>query len=339
MADPLLVVEGLVTGFETRGSWIPVVDQVDLHIERGEVFSLVGESGSGKTVTALSIMGLIEPPGSVMAGRLAFDGRSLFGLEDEALAALRGDRLAMIFQDPVERLNPVFSIGTQIAEVLRVHRGLKRSEAWDQAVAWLERVGMPDAGQRAHAYPHELSGGQAQRVMIAMALALTPELIIADEPTTALDVTIQAQILALLGELRDEREMAILLITHNMGVIAGMADRVGVLYAGEIIEQAPVDRIFHRALHPYTQGLIASIPNLETNPDRLPTIPGKVPEPGRWPAACRFAPRCGARVEYGLTICEQRRPDLRTHAPGHEARCWLYQDAPGHQAPLKGEAM
>ena len=331
--QPILKVEGLKTHFFVDGRVVRAVDQVDLEIFPGEVFGLVGESGCGKTVTALSIMGLIDEPGRIIGGDVIFDSISLVSSTEDELNKIRGEGISLIFQDPQVRLNPVFTVGSQLAEIFQVHYGEPRQAAFERAVQLLDAVGIPDPFDRAHAYPHELSGGQAQRVMIAMALALEPELIIADEPTTALDVTIQAQILDLMREMRRERSTAIFLITHDLGVIAGMADRVAVMYAGQIVEQAKADDLYEKPMHPYTQDLLASIPNgLDEGP--LPSIPGSPPDPGNLPTGCRYAPRCEARVEYGLKICEVTLPSLQPASPEHSVRCWLYESAPGHDPPL-----
>ena len=331
--QPLLKVEGLKTHFFVDGTVVRAVDRVDLEIFRGEVFGLVGESGCGKTVTALSIMGLIDEPGRIIEGDVIFDGISLGAITEDELNQIRGRRISLIFQDPQARLNPVFTVGSQLAEIFQVHYGESSQAAFERSINLLHAVGIPDPQDRAHAYPHELSGGQAQRVMIAMALALEPELIIADEPTTALDVTIQAQILDLMREMRKERSTAILLITHDLGVIAGMADRVAVMYAGQIVEQAYAGDLYDKPMHPYTLGLLASIPHsLDEGP--LPSIPGSPPDPGNLPIGCRYAPRCEARVEYDLKICEVNSPSLHPPALEHRVRCWLYESAPGHEPPL-----
>ena len=331
--QPLLIVEGLQTHFYVNGSVIHAVDRVDLEIYRGEVFGLVGESGCGKTVTALSIMGLIDEPGQIIGGKVIFDGISMTELPEEELNQFRGKRISLIFQDPQARLNPVFTIGAQLAEVFQMHYGEPRHAAFERSVQLLEIVGIPDAEDRIHAYPHELSGGQAQRVMIAMALALEPELLIADEPTTALDVTIQAQILDLMREVRKKSSTAIILITHDLGVIAGMADRVAVMYAGQIVEQARADSLYEEPMHPYTHDLLASIPHA-LDGGALPTIPGTPPDPGDFPAGCRYAPRCEARIEYGLDICEVKPPSLGSSGTDHSVRCWLYESVRGYKAPL-----
>jgi len=332
----LLSVEGLTVHFESDHGLIRAVDSIDFVMERGQTFGVVGESGSGKTVMALSLMRLIRPPGRIEAGEILLDGHPLGALSEREMADVRGPRMGMIFQDPGTRLNPVFTIGTQLAELYQVHLGWEHRRAWEEAIGLLERVGIPEAADRAHAYPHELSGGQVQRVMIALALALEPELLIADEPTTALDVTIQAQILELMRSLQQEREMAILLITHDLGVIAEMCDRAAVMYAGHIVEEAPVESIFHAPRHPYTQALLESLPPAEPGPDPLKSIPGSLPDPAALPAGCRFAPRCKARSERNLGICELQDPELLELWPEEKVRCWLYQQAPGHEPPLAG---
>ena len=333
----LLEIKGLRTYFYTDDGVVKAVDGVDLTVQPGEVFGLVGESGCGKTVTGLSILRLIEAPGEILEGEVRFDGTELTALREKEMADLRGKNISMIFQQPRSSLNPVFTIGSQIAEVFQIHAKLKRREAWRRAVEMLRLVGIPDPRQRAKSYPHELSGGQAQRVMIAMALALDPQLLIADEPTTALDVTIQAQILDLMRAMSKRSETAVILITHDLGVIAEMADRVAVMYAGHIVEQADVDRLFDRPLHPYTQGLIASLPTPGESKDRLEAIPGSVPDLLDMPPGCRFADRCKARIDFGLAICTVREPDLLEVEPGHSVRCYLYQSVEDHQAPLAAQ--
>ncbi|HET7010054.1 MAG TPA: ABC transporter ATP-binding protein [Anaerolineales bacterium] len=330
----LLEVEDLRTYFFTDDGVVKAVDGVSFAVRQGEIYSLVGESGCGKSVTALTILRLIDNPGRVVGGSVHFTGTSLLELNEQQMTDLRGSRISMIFQQPQSSLNPVFSIGEQIAEVLQLHMAMTKEQAWDRAAELLQLVGIPDVEDRLHAYPHEMSGGQAQRVMIAMALACAPALLIADEPTTALDVTIQAQILDLMRELRAKTGTAIILITHDLGVVAEMADRVGVMYAGEIVEQAEVQTLFDKPLHPYTQGLMASIPVLGRVQERLEVIPGSVPNLIDLPPACRFAPRCKSRLEYNLDICTRERPSLIEHDPGHLVRCWLYEDGQGHRAPL-----
>ena len=331
---PLLEVKDLKTRFFTDAGIVHAVDGVDFTVKKGEVFGLVGESGCGKSVTALSILRLIEAPGWIVEGEIFFDGKSLLRLPEKEMEDLRGRRISMIFQQPLSCLNPVFTVGSQVAEVLEIHQKMKKGAAAARSVALLKQVGIPDAGRRAHSYPHEVSGGQAQRVMIAMALALNPELLIADEPTTALDVTIQAQILDLMREMIRISNTGVILITHDLGIVAKMAQRVAVMYAGRIVEQGGVAPLFDKPLHPYTQGLAASVPVLGLVKDRLETIPGIVPDLVDLPPGCRFAPRCDARLAHGLGICNQQEPDLLEVRQGHWVRCWLYQDAEGHRAPL-----
>ena len=280
-------------------------------------------------------MRLIGDPGEILEGEIHFDGRNLLNLSDNEMVDMRGDRMSMIFQQPQSSLNPVFTVGNQIAEVFHIHATISKEAAWEKAVDLLRLVGIPDADEKARAYPHEMSGGQAQRVMIAMALALNPQLLIADEPTTALDVTIQAQILDLLRDLGKKMGTAIILITHDLGIIAEMADRVAVMYAGRIVEQADVRSVFTKPQHPYTQGLIASIPILGKQKDRLAVIPGVVPNLIGLPPGCRFASRCRAREEYELAICEEIEPELAEVGLGHSVRCWLYADHDGHTGPLR----
>ncbi len=332
---PLLEVKGLKTYFYTEDGVVRAVDGVNLEVYTGEVLGLVGESGCGKSVTSLSIMRLISKPGKIDEGQILLDGENLLELPEEEMIKVRGNRISMIFQQPQTALNPVFKVGDQLAEVLNVHQDLGKEAGWKRAIALLKMVGVPDPVRRAEAYPHELSGGMAQRVMIAMALACVPELLIADEPTTALDVTIQAQILDLMRDLRREMGTSVILITHDLGVVAEMAERVAVMYAGEIVEQTDVNTLFDEPLHPYTQGLIGSIPILGEIKERLDVIPGSVPNLVNLPPGCRFAPRCQARFKYNCTICAEVKPELEEVKPGHFVRCWLYQNAEGHVAPLK----
>ena len=334
---PLLEVKGLKTYFYTEDGVVRAVDGVSFEVYPGEVLGLVGESGCGKSVTSLSIMRLISKPGRIDEGEILLDGENLLELPEEEMIKVRGNRISMIFQQPQTALNPVFKVGDQLAEVLDVHQDLGRDAGWKRAVALLKMVGVPDPERRADAYPHELSGGMAQRVMIAMALACVPELLIADEPTTALDVTIQAQILDLMRDLRREMGTSVILITHDLGVVAETAERVAVMYAGEIVEQTDVNSLFDQPLHPYTQGLIGSIPILGEIKERLDVIPGSVPNLVNLPPGCRFAPRCQARFKYACTICAEVKPELIEVKPDHYVRCWLYQNAEeyGHVAPLK----
>jgi oligopeptide/dipeptide ABC transporter ATP-binding protein len=333
----LLKVQGLKTHFFTEDGVVKAVDGVDFEVKRGEIFGLVGESGCGKSVTALSILRLIDAPGRIVEGQVYFQDTALHELSEREMTDLRGRRISMIFQQPVSSLNPVFTGGDQVAEVLKIHWSMEKEEAWNRAIELFKTVGIPDAEEKVYAYPHELSGGQAQRVMIAMALATVPELLIADEPSTALDVTIQAQILDLLKELRTKMETSVILITHDLGVIAEMVDRVAVMYAGRIVEQADVNTLFEEPIHPYTTGLIGSIPKLGQVTERLEVIPGSVPNLIDLPPGCRFAPRCRARVEHRLEICTKEEPDLISYKQGHLVRCWLYQDSGSHRAPLRAE--
>ncbi len=325
---PLLDIRGLRTHFDTQDGVVKAVDAVDLHVDRGEVLGIVGESGCGKSVTSLSVMGLIAHPGEIVAGEILFDGQDIAQMKKSELRGLRGEHISMIFQQPTGALNPVYRSGAQIREVFELHRDWAKNVEEEKVVDMLARVGIPDPETRARAYPHELSGGMAQRVMIAMALACEPELLIADEPTTALDVTIQAQILDLIRELQESSNTAVLLITHDLGVVAEMAHRVAVMYAGEVVEETDVESIFHQPLHPYTQGLIGSIPVLGVKKDELDTIPGVVPSLIAMPSGCRFASRCVDRVQNELEICTTEKPELLEARPGHRVRCWLYQDGP-----------
>jgi peptide/nickel transport system ATP-binding protein len=326
---PLLDVRGLQTSFHTRDGVVRAVTGLDFTVDRGEVVGLVGESGCGKSVTSLSIMRLIGPPGRIEAGEVVFDGQDLLKLGDNDMRKVRGERIGMIFQQPTSSLNPVYDVGRQVGEVMEIHRSMKRGAARERALELLRMVGIPDPKRRLDAYPHELSGGMAQRVMIAMALACEPELLIADEPTTALDVTIQAQILDIMRSLQKETGTAIVLITHDLGVVAEMCDRVAVMYAGEIVEQSDVATLFAEPKHPYTRGLIDSVPRLGEDRDELAVIPGSVPNLVDLPPSCRFAPRCVTRVEQEVPHCEEIHPELRPTADGHDVRCWLYHEPDG----------
>jgi oligopeptide/dipeptide ABC transporter ATP-binding protein len=308
---------------------------VDFDVFPGEILGLVGESGCGKSVTSFSIMRLVGVPGKIVSGEILFEGNDLLKLSEDEMVKMRGNRLSMIFQQPQSSLNPVFTAGDQVAEVLTIHLKLPKEQAWEKAVDLLRLVGIPDPKSKAHAFPHEMSGGQAQRVMIAMGLALNPRLLIADEPTTALDVTIQAQILDLMLDLREKTGTSIILITHDFGVISDMADRVAVMYAGQIVEQCKVDVLFEKPYHPYSQGLIGSIPVLGKVADRLEVIPGNVPNLVNLPEGCRFAPRCRLCEQYKLDICSKQYPPLVEIQPGHLVRCWLYQSTDGHKAPIQ----
>jgi oligopeptide/dipeptide ABC transporter ATP-binding protein len=307
LSAALLEVRDLTVRFRTERGEFAAVDRLSFAVAPGEFLGIVGESGSGKSVTARAVMGLIQPPGRVTSGSIRFDGEELVGRPDVELERLRGKRMAMIFQEPMSSLNPVFTVGEQIAEAVRRHDRLPRRAAWSRAVEMLAKVGIPSPDERATSYPHQLSGGMRQRVMIAMALACDPEILIADEPTTALDVTIQAQILDLLRQLRRELGLTMLLITHDLGVVAEHADRVIVMYSGRVIEQSPTSPLFARPLHPYTSGLLDSIPDLDHTIEELPAIEGVVPSPLALPPGCRFAPRC-RYVEEACTLAD---PPLR----------------------------
>jgi oligopeptide/dipeptide ABC transporter ATP-binding protein len=316
----LLSVRDLSTSFHTSAGIARAVDHVSFDIASGETLGIVGESGCGKSVTALSLLRLIQPPGRISPdSHIDFQGRDLLALPENEIRAIRGNRIAMIFQEPMTALNPVFTVGDQIAEVARIHDRASRADAWKRAVEMLELTGIPAPADRASSYPHQLSGGMRQRVMIAMALMMKPQLLIADEPTTALDVTIQAQILELLGGLQQRMGMSMLLITHDLGVIAEMARRVIVMYAGEIVEEAPVNELFAAAHHPYTTGLLSAMPRLGAARERLEVIPGTVPPPTEWPTGCRFRDRC----PYSWERCEREHPPLYQIAGGHTSRCHL----------------
>jgi oligopeptide/dipeptide ABC transporter ATP-binding protein len=323
VSEPLLRVEGLRTGFATAGGLLRAVDGVDLELAAGGTLGVVGESGSGKSVTALSIMRLVDRPGRVEPGsRILFEGRNLAELDEAAMSRIRGNEMSMIFQEPMTSLNPVFTVGDQIAEAVQLHQGLGRKDALARAVEMMLLVGIPSAERRVGDYPHQLSGGMRQRVMIAMALSCNPKLLIADEPTTALDVTVQAQILELMKDLRERLGMAILLITHDLGVVAEMVDEVAVMYAGRIVERGPVAEVFAEPQHPYTEALLRSIPRVGmryTHP--LEAIRGMVPSPLDWPAGCRFAPRC----DYTFDRCRTDDPHLLP-VPPQESACWLCED-------------
>ena len=316
---PLLTVTDLRVTFPGPGGPVHPVDGVSFTLERGEALALVGESGCGKSMTALALLQLVPRPGGISGGTVDLGGAEVTALRGEALRAIRGRRIGMVFQDPLTSLNPVLTVGDQVGEGLVAHGLATRAQAATRAVELLREVGIPDPAARAEAYPHQLSGGLRQRVGIAIALAAEPEILIADEPTTALDVTVQAQILELIDQLRRDRGMAVLLITHDLGVVAGHADRVAVMYAGQVIETAATDALFRAPSHPYTRGLLASVPRLHGPVTRLAPIPGTVPPPSQWPAACRFEPRCGER----FARCAAERPPLLAVTPAHASRCWL----------------
>jgi peptide/nickel transport system ATP-binding protein len=315
---PLLSVTNLTTTFATSRGEITAVEGVSFSLDEGEILGIVGESGSGKSVTALTIMGLLpQPPARVASGEVRFAGQALTELSDARMQRIRGPGIAMVFQEPMTSLNPVFTVGEQVIETIRAHERLSRRALYARALEMLEKVGIPSASRRMGDYPHQLSGGQRQRVMLAIALACRPRLLIADEPTTALDVTIQAQILDLMMDLRDEFGMAIIIITHNMGVVAETADRVLVMYAGRIVEEAPVAGLFDHPLHPYTRGLLECVPSLEQDHARLVAIQGTLPDPARRPAGCRYAPRC----RHAVPACTAAIPPLVSFDSGHTAAC------------------
>jgi oligopeptide/dipeptide ABC transporter ATP-binding protein len=331
----LLEVEDLQTHFPTRAGLVKSVDGVSFHIDEGEMLGLVGESGCGKSITALSVMRLISSPGKIAGGSIRFKGEELTTATDARMREIRGNDIAMIFQDPMTSLNPVFTVGEQIAEALRLHRKLDKKQAWEAAIAAMKEVSIPSPERRVNDYPHQLSGGMRQRVMIAMALACDPELLIADEPTTALDVTIQAQILELLDSLRKTRQLAVLLITHDLGVVAETADRVCVMYTGKIVEESGVDELFEKPKHPYTQGLLKSVPKLSVrdiaSATRLDTIDGTVPSPTNLPDGCHFAPRCEFRMErclHGTIPLYELPNDVKV-------RCVLYDEESGDEVELE----
>ena len=323
----LLEVKGLKTHFFTRSGVVKAVDGVNLTVKRGQVVCIVGESGCGKSMTALSILQLVDKPGRIVEGEIYLEGEELTSKNRREMSQLRGSRISMIFQEPRSSLNPVFKVGKQLLEVLSIHKHeVAKTEHEKQVVDLLREVGIPDPKKRASNYPHEMSGGMAQRVMIAMGIACAPDLLIADEPTTALDVTIQAQVLDLMRKLRDELNIGIIFITHDMGVVAEMADIVEVMYAGTVVEEAPTELLFEEPLHPYTQGLIASIPIMGEFKDRLDVIPGTVPSLIDMPPGCRFASRCRARIEHNLEKCLEEEPELLEVRSGHTVRCWLYEE-------------
>lgn len=323
---PVLEVKGLTTQFSNRKNRsVTVVDGVNFHVQKGETLGIVGESGCGKSVTSLSIMRLLGKNGKVTSGSVRFEGQETLSLTEQEMRKLRGNRLAMIFQEPMTSLNPVLTIGRQIGEVLQLHTSLGQEERKRRVIELLTLVGIPRAADVYREHPHRLSGGMRQRVMIAMAMACQPQLLIADEPTTALDVTIQAQMLGLIRDMRDNTGMAVMLITHDLGVVAEMCDRVLVMYAGQVIETADVRTLLRHPKHPYTIGLIRSVPHRVKGEKRLYAIPGNVPSPGEWPQGCRFAARC----DQAMPICQERCPSLMKLEDGSECRCWLH--VPGTQ--------
>ncbi len=322
--DVILSIEDLQVSFGTDAGKIFAVDGVSYDVKKGRTLAVVGESGCGKSVTALSILRLIpRPPGQIERGRIVYKGTDLISASEKRMRTIRGNHIAMIFQEPMTSLNPVYTIGSQIVEVIEQHQKLDEEQAWQRAVDMLDQVGISDPERRAMEYPHQLSGGMRQRAMIAMALSCDPSVLIADEPTTALDVTIQAQILELLRRLQQEREMSVILITHDLGVVAENADDVVVMYASKIVEKATVNELFEKPLHPYTQGLLGSLPVLGSRKDRLETIGGSVPDPSSFPSGCKFHPRCKFGREDKR--CRSKEPELREVCPGRWAACWYVE--------------
>ena len=331
--SPLLSVQHLTSGFDLNRRFLPAVIDVSFELNKGETLCLVGESGSGKSITALSIMRIVQPPGRIASGRVIFRGRDLLGLSEREMQQIRGAEIGLVFQEPMTALNPVFTIGSQIEETLRIHGRATRRTARDKAIELLDAVSVPEPARRVREYPHQLSGGLRQRALIAMALACEPALLIADEPTTALDVTIQAQILELLQDLRSRLGLALLLITHDLGVVAQMADRVGVMYAGRVVEEAPVKALFDDPKHPYTQGLMSSIPS-GTRGGPLTAIPGSVPPLGALPPGCSFAPRCPRRFEP----CAAAHPGTTSLGSQRGVTCYLYGATVEHGAEADAAA-
>ena len=328
MTEPLLEIEDLHTFFYTDTGVARAVDGVSFRVNAGETVGVVGESGCGKSVTALSILRLVRPPGRIEPGsHVRFEGKDLMALDERGMQKVRGNRIAMVFQEPMTALNPVFTVGDQIAEVARIHAGMSKRDAWAKAVEMLKLVGIPAPEQRASEYPHQLSGGMRQRVVIAMALVMNPALVIADEPTTALDVTIQAQILELMADLSRRLGTSVLLITHDLGVVAENCARVIVMYAGEVVEEASTATLFDAAHHPYAEGLLGAMPRVGGGAERLATIPGTVPPPTAWPPGCRFHDRC----PYAWERCAREHPPLYQIGGGHVSRCHLAEE-PEHRA-------
>lgn len=325
MTEPVLSVKDLQTTFFTDDGQVPAVDGVSFHINEGEVLGIVGESGCGKSVTSLSVMGLVSDPGRIVSGEIQFKGKDLTKLPEREMRKLRGNELAMIFQEPMTSLNPVYKIGNQLMEPLEIHQNLSKREAREKAIELLKLVGLPRASELLNDYPHQLSGGMRQRVMIAIAMACQPKVLIADEPTTALDVTIQKQILNLMKKLNRDTGTAILLITHDLGVVAQMCQRVVVMYGGKVVEEGDVHTIFKNPQHPYTTGLIKSVPDLRETKSRLYSIPGNVPKPGSIKTGCYFAERCDA----AMAQCYTHSPDLIKTATHHHVRCFLYEEGKG----------
>lgn len=321
MGEPLLEIRNLKTCFYTEDGVVPAIENVSFSLDKGETIGIVGESGSGKSVTALSVMRLIpNPPGRIECGEIIFEGENLLEKRMDQMRGIRGNDIAMIFQEPMTSLNPVLTVGDQIMEAIILHQKLSKQDAKDKAIHMLRLVGIPSPERRVNDYPHQMSGGMRQRVMIAMALSCNPKLLIADEPTTALDVTVQAQILELMMALKDDLGTSVMLITHDLGVIAETADKVVVMYAGNVVEKAGVRELFREPAHPYTMGLLGSIPKLNEDSERLQSIEGVVPSPFNMPKGCRFSPRCG----HAMDICREREPVFAKIADGHHVSCWKY---------------
>ncbi|WP_077614222.1 ABC transporter ATP-binding protein [Caenibacillus caldisaponilyticus] len=336
MSEPLLKVEHLDVGFKNRKSFVKILDDVSFDIQPGETVCIVGESGCGKSLTSLAIMGLLPPGGRIAGGKIIYNHEDLTKKSAKEMSNIRGNEISMIFQEPMTSLNPVHTIGKQVAEAILIHQSVSKKEAWDRAIELLRLVGIPSPEARVKNYPHEMSGGMRQRVMIAMALACRPKLLIADEPTTALDVTIQAQILEQMNELKKRFGMAILMITHDLGVVSEMADKVIVMYAGKVVETTDTKRLFQNPRHPYTQGLIASMPRLDKEVDELPIIPGNVPAPEDMPTGCRFSTRC----PFATELCRTKAPGLYGDE-AHRVSCWMYTNewAGGGQEHATGETI
>ena len=318
--QPVLEIKDLKTHFFTYAGVVKAVDGINLHLSQNEVLGIVGETGCGKSVTARSILKLVPQPGKIVSGEIILNGKNILSMSDSETNEIRGGQVAMIFQNPLSSLNPLFTIGEQVSHIIRIHQNLKQVAARERAVEMFNQVRLPNPNRLLNKYPHELSGGQLQRIMIAMALSCLPQLLIADEPTTALDVTIQAQILTLMLQLKEETKTSIMLITHDLGVVAEVCDRVVIMYAGRIMEDAPVEDIFQEPLHPYTKGLMASIPGRNEEDQELAAITGSVPNLITPPSGCRFHPRCPHAEE----ICQQKTPALKTHKDGHNIACFLY---------------
>lgn len=336
MSEPLLKVEHLDVGFKNRKSFVKILDDVSFDIQPGETVCIVGESGCGKSLTSLAIMGLLPPGGRISGGQIIYNHEDLTKKSAKEMSKIRGNEISMIFQEPMTSLNPVHTIGKQVAEAILIHQSVSKKEAWDRAIELLRLVGIPSPEARVKNYPHEMSGGMRQRVMIAMALACRPKLLIADEPTTALDVTIQAQILEQMNALKKRFGMAILMITHDLGVVSEMADKVIVMYAGKVVETTDTKRLFQNPRHPYTQGLIASMPRLDKEVDELPIIPGNVPAPEDMPTGCRFSTRC----PFATELCRTKAPGLEGDE-AHRVSCWMYTNewAGGGQEHATGETI